>query len=310
MNRVFFTAIICSSIWSSADVATDFRWERSETTLALVHNDTTLWQFNAGPEHAKPCFHPLNMIDGIMLTNLYPDDHPWHRGVWFCWKQLNGVDFWGENRKTHQSWAGKTDVTHLEFHPHDDFSADLILTLTYTPPRQQTLLLEQRTIHVSAPTVEGDYAITSEHVFIAAQDTVINKNYYGGFAFRLGPDLKRWAYLNANGEPYRNKSGGKGEELNSAPTPWMCALSQREPPFKGLALFDHPDNIRHPVQWCCISGFPYFNPVFCYPEDLTLKKDEHLRLRYQIQVFAHKNDLAYLRECYQRFANSQTPDKK
>jgi hypothetical protein len=51
------------------------------------------------PSAPKPFIHPLRNAEGDVLTALEPLDHFWHRGLWFAWKYLNGVNYWEENQE-------------------------------------------------------------------------------------------------------------------------------------------------------------------------------------------------------------------
>ena len=41
----------------------------------------------------KPFFHPLSTPAGHCLSIFEPHDHPWHRGLWFTIKLINGENF-------------------------------------------------------------------------------------------------------------------------------------------------------------------------------------------------------------------------
>jgi hypothetical protein len=53
------------------------------------------WTYNA--DHRKrPNLHPVAAPSGAVLTRDAPDDHPWHHGLWFTIKYVNGENFWEE----------------------------------------------------------------------------------------------------------------------------------------------------------------------------------------------------------------------
>jgi hypothetical protein len=56
---------------------------------------TQHWTYNAG--HRKhPHVHPLATPSGRVLTRDAPSSHPWHHGLWFGIKFVNGDNFWEE----------------------------------------------------------------------------------------------------------------------------------------------------------------------------------------------------------------------
>ena len=44
----------------------------------------------------KPFVHPLRLPDGTIITEHEPADHIWHRGLWFAFKFVNGINYWEE----------------------------------------------------------------------------------------------------------------------------------------------------------------------------------------------------------------------
>ena len=68
-----------------------------------------LWQLNHPKTGVHPWFHPLATPSGVEITRNRPWDHPWHRGLWFSWKYVNGVNFWNEDPRTGEP-AGRVDL--------------------------------------------------------------------------------------------------------------------------------------------------------------------------------------------------------
>jgi hypothetical protein len=72
----------------------EFAWQQEPGRVALVHRGgAVVWQFNHATNQAMPYFHPLALPGGPSLTWLSPPDHPWHYGLWFAWKFLNGKNY-------------------------------------------------------------------------------------------------------------------------------------------------------------------------------------------------------------------------
>jgi hypothetical protein len=75
---------------AAADAST-LTWRRTATSLALVRGANVLWQAVADPAQGKPYFHPLATPGGVVVSDLRPADHLWHRGLWWSWKLINGL---------------------------------------------------------------------------------------------------------------------------------------------------------------------------------------------------------------------------
>src|SRR5690606_13279555 len=69
--------------------------------LSIVRTEgETLWTYHYEPEtpaneSPRPYVHPLYSIDGDVLTNWRPNDHPWHHGLSLTLTSVDGVNFWG-----------------------------------------------------------------------------------------------------------------------------------------------------------------------------------------------------------------------
>lgn len=139
-----------------AENAPAFSWQRGDSSLALLAGENVVWRLDTDPEKPKSHFHPLATVEGRVLTALEPADHPWHRGLWWSWKYINGVNYWEENRDTGRS-AGHTRLVGAKIEAADDFSASADLEILYHPAGQDPVLAEMRHIAVSRPDAEGVY---------------------------------------------------------------------------------------------------------------------------------------------------------
>jgi len=132
-------------------------WQRTDTTLAWKSGDKVVWQLSFDPAKGKPFFHPVSVNGGTSLTNFRPEDHPWHYGLWFSWKLINGANYWEENRQTGRA-QGTTRWNPPKIETKADGSATIVFEITYTHPSGRVDLTEARRLNVSAPTPDGTYS--------------------------------------------------------------------------------------------------------------------------------------------------------
>ncbi len=138
MLRAF---VLCSAIMvilpqSTRAESPSRRWQQSESSIALLHGQDVLWQFNYGPDLNVPCFHPVRVSDGPVLTWDRPADHAWHHGLWFSWKYINRVNYWEHDRRTGKP-AGRTEWFDVEANTRDDQSATISMLLAYHPSKEK-----------------------------------------------------------------------------------------------------------------------------------------------------------------------------
>ena len=69
---------------------------KQRTGYAEVRNKAgdLLTGYQYGDFAFHPYCHPVSLPNGKSLTLTAPADHPWHHGVAFAWKYLNGYNVW------------------------------------------------------------------------------------------------------------------------------------------------------------------------------------------------------------------------
>lgn len=261
-----------------------FSWQASDTEVALRNGTSTVWQLVFDPKQSKTYIHPLATLDGTALTAFRPPDHVWHRGFWWSWKLINGLNYWEEDKNTGLS-QGVNELTGARVTTNQDFSAQAELTFSYHPPGQPAVLTEVRTLGFSAPDARGCYWIDWKSVFTAGPGPVklertppqkkggVGWGGYAGLSLRFPPGLKGWAFLNSEGQ--KGSAGGNGEHAR-----WVDFSG----PAAGIAVFDHPSNLRHPSPWYLNEQLPYFSPALLYDEPLELVPKQEVTLLYRTLV--------------------------
>jgi hypothetical protein len=276
---------------------TALRWQRDEGSLALLSGTQTLWQLNFCKSEEKPYFHPLNLADGTTLTALRLPDHPWHRGLWWSWKYINGVNYWEEDKKTGQS-RGLTELMNTEVDPAANFSARVKMQILYHLPAQPPVLREARLLDMSAPDAQGNYRIDWSSSFTSGTTDLIfdrtpPKNYSGGYAglsCRLAAACRGWNFTGSDGVSGAMELYGRNES-------WMDVSHGG-----GIAIFDHPSNLRHPSCWYPNMQMPFFSPALLFQWPVTIGPGFTLTLRYRVLVHSAPLDRAALDAEWKRFA--------
>ena len=275
--------------------APEFRWEESETSLALLNGERVVWRHIHDAKQSKPCFHPLSTLDGTVLTELRPADHRWHLATWFSWKFINGLNYWEENPKTGLS-AGLTEIGAVTVKKGADFSAVIEFRISYNPPGKAPLLEELRTLRVGAPDAAGNYVIDWKSEFTAQEAGDLGRTplpgeeggkAYGGYAglsVRVSKALRHWSYRDSEGR--ENGSHGKAAR-------WLeFAGKLPDGGEAGISMFDHPSNPGYPTKWYENRGMPYFSPALLFDKGMSLAKGEKLSLSYRILVQSRRGDLS------------------
>ncbi len=290
-----------------------YTWRQTDGSLAMLNQGRVVWQLNFDKKAGKPYFHPVCLTDGTELTWHRPPDHPWHYGLWFSWKYINGLNYWEEDRETALS-EGRTETRHVEVKLGDDYSADIAMELSYHPPGAPAVLMEDRRIDVSAPDDQGAYRINWSSSFTAgAADVLLDRTPipgekdgqswggYAGLSVRLAKNISGWQVADSEGR--------KGLEAHGQKACWMDFSGQTaEGRAAGIAIFDHPDNLRHPSPGFVIMDpkvpFGYFSPALLFNEPYTLLAGKSLTLRYRVLIHPGRADKNLLEGEWKSFSQT------
>ena len=255
-------------------------------------------------------------MEGAVLTDLRPDDHLWHRGLRFAWKNINGVEGYWTWPEGKELWPdkemGHTDVTAVNVTANDDFSARFELQVSYHAPGGTPDVTEKRVVEVSAPDRDGNYCIGWKGVFTAGpKGAVLDRTpilgeedgkWFGGYAglqFRVAAHDRFSAWTITNSEGVYVTSNAKSittetrkmlEPLHGKPARWVdLTLDMADGKTGGVTIMDHPGNLRHPCPWH-IAAMPHefhHAPLFNGPYTLEAEK----KLPFQFRILIHTGPL-------------------
>ncbi len=287
---------------SSVPAGRTYAWKKTDHSLALLLGGKTLWRFNYEKKQGKPYFHPLALRDGTVLTDLRPKDHPWHRGLWFSWKFINGLNYWEEDRETGLS-QGRTEITNVKVTANDDYSAKIEMELSYHPPKKPAALTEKRALTVSAPDKKGQYRIDWRSTFTAGQkDAMLDRTPikgekggqswggYAGLSLRMAAGTRCWRFIDSE-----DREGAKN--IHGKNARWVDFSGDAG----GVAVLDHASNMRCPSAWYVGPKMPYFGPALLFNKPYTLTAGKSFTLWYRILVHSGRGDPKALADEWYRF---------
>lgn len=284
-----FISISTNSVAQESD--NGFSWSEDQTHIALLKEGRIIWQFNFDKAKDKPYFHPLRTPMGLDMTLERPTDHPWHRGLWFSWKNINGVNYWEENRETGHS-VGRSLIKKVKSNlKKGSAHANIRIWMEYADSGK-TKLTERRRLDISSPE-NGSYLIKWYHEFKAAEDLTLYLEKpakhggvawggYAGLSYRGSDQLEHATFFTSGGWSNKSDLTGYGEKER-----WMGISARNNNKDVSLVIFDHPKNIRYPSPWYVwySEGHNlFFTPSFLFDGPLTLKKGQKLKLQYAVWV--------------------------
>ncbi len=308
MKKAFFLAIPVLMIVGSLagisqdagnkDVRAGYSWKKDPVSLTLIKNqpgqkEFILWKLNFDPAY-KPFFHPLCSPDGTLLTAEAPPDHLWHLGQWFCWKYINKLNYWeyeGDPKKAVSE--GRTEIKTIDIKTKRRGDAWIVMKILYHPwdKPDSIVMVEKRTIKLSAPAVDGSYFIDYDLIFTPNIDVVLDRTPpqtspggvswggYAGLSMRFDQKLSNPNYFSEKRDSVINGEGNSYVAAN---------LSAPGGKTVQLVIMDDPSNPRYPAPWYTINRpnekFWFFSPALLYHSAMELKAGVPLRLKYRVLV--------------------------
>ena len=224
--------------------------------------------------------HPLYSLDGTVITEDFPADHPHHHGIFWAWHQVvyNGktiADGWtSENIEWEVAKSGTRTTK-------DFFLLDTeVLWQSVIDNSKQTIVREFSKIVIY--TAAANYRIIDFDIHLLALNDGLkiggseDAKGYGGFSWRLKlPDDIR--FLNNDHEITPQQTAVEAG-------PWLDCLGSfdgSDQPQSGVAVFCHPSNPGHPQPWILRRQKSMQNIAFPGSVPVQLTK-VGTRLRYRM----------------------------
>jgi hypothetical protein len=231
--------------------------------------------------------HPLYGLDGEILTEDFPADHPHHRGVFWAWHQV-----WLGDKKLGDNWAAQDffwDVYDAEILTIDSQSRALKLHVHWKSPlltdengKQQPFVKETTTIRIHR--AKNDIRkIDFKIELLALKDNMRlggseDAKGYGGFTTRIPlPDGLAFTGTDGPVEP---------TNLSVEAGPWLDFSGNLggNGRTSGLAILCHKSSPGYPQRWILRRKGSAQNPVYPGRHPVPLSQDKPLVLCYRLII--------------------------
>jgi len=325
-----FTAAIIVSCVSGFAADEPVTLQRTGDRIDVLVGGKPFTGYYFSPQSPKPYLHPLRSAEGTVVTRGYPmvknipgesRDHPHHRAMFFTHGDINGVDFWGEGEptKAQQTAQGK-------FYSSEE-------------------LPKGRTVFVKVEEMKGgpDSGTVKAMFHLVGPDGKVMGNEIQGYTFRGDPnsrfidceftiqaldkplklgDTKEGTFairvvkaLQKPNVKMLNSEGKVGEaEIWGKRANWVDYSGKVAGESLGIAIFDNPQNIKHPTYWHARDyGLFAVNPFgehdfYNDPKrdgSYTIPAGGSLTLRYR--VYIHHGDAADAKvaQAYEQYAQGK-----
>jgi Family of unknown function (DUF6807) len=272
------------------------------------------------PAVAKPYLHPLRTADGTVLTRGFPmtsaiagedRDEPHQRAMYFAHGDINGFDFWGEAAFPRWSDHPPSTFGRAVFRSLEEITSGVergVVRATFDLVSPTGAIAEETQAYVfsgdeRARIIDCTFAIRAGDRPVTMGDTK-----EGTFAIRVVKAL--------DSPPGRmvNSSGARGEKaIWGKRAQWVDVSGRVDGEDVGIAVLDHPDNLRAPTYWHARAyGLLAANPFGVRQFTRNRRQSgrhvigagETLVLRYRVLIHHGDAETGGVAEAYRRFAAS------
>jgi hypothetical protein len=267
------------------------------TSPVTIENDQVLIQAQDQGEPAlryvfqegspKAYVKELRTPSGINILRDSPEDHVHHHALMFALGAGEDIDFWGETEgcgiqvqkpidNTFHVTSGKTSLNGFQS------------TLDWMAPgREAPLIVENRSIALREPQ-PGAPTIATWTSTLQPGPGLEQTQLWGRHYFGLG--LRFDESMDEAGKHF-NGAGITGENVRGdefvVPVPWSAYAAELHGKPVTVAVFDHPDNPRHPAGIFIMSTpFAYQAATLnLWKEPIQLSTDHPLTVTYGVAVW-------------------------
>ncbi len=238
--------------------------------------------------------HPLYDLNGQVITEDSPVDHPHHRGLFWAWHQLYIGD-----KRIGDGWELKDihmDVDSVYSKKNEDEAQQIVSKIFWKSPLwisksgEEIPLVEENTKITVYPRKKNYRLVDLSISLIALEDNMKiggaeNPKGYGGFSYRIKL-AKDTRFLSSTGDV-------EPMNLPVKAGPWMDVSGSigKGNSKVGFTVICHPKNPNPINQWILRKSRSMQNAVYPYPgaEAVPLSKIQPTLLKYRLVI--HSGDI-------------------
>ncbi|MEM7235739.1 MAG: DUF6807 family protein [Planctomycetota bacterium] len=271
-----------------------------------------------GPTVLRPYVFPFVGPGGTELTRinhpLDPVSHSHHRSIWVGHRNVNGIDFWGEQKD-----PGRITCASISDLKEKGPQVNATMNLSWNRPDGDELLAERRKLTFSdlgsqnlALDLEMEFRSTSD------QPVKLDVSNFGLLGVRVARTLRVHEGLGGqilNSSEAENESGCFGQHAYwidySGPVPVAAQKGAPKPApgtlpaiVAGVTCYDHPKNPADDTMWH-VRDDGWMGPSLTRTKAISITR-ERLVIRYRIETHAGRAWQARVSERYRAWRRSES----
>jgi hypothetical protein len=278
--------------------------EKGTLTIIDGQADILIYCFGAqlqedlDSKHTRSCYiHPLFSLDGLVLTDNFPEDHLHHHGVFWTWPvvKTRGQDT--------QTWHTVTPSLRQHFvrwleRKVENSTATLIVENVWKLDGEEVVAKETVSLHVHPPNDVGRaidlelkiQAIGGPLELHGAPDQ--NKG-YGGLSLRGAPMFK--------GAALTTDQGLLKKDSTNVPFRWADLSTEQ----LGVSIFVSPGHPGFPTTWLIRNSYAGFlNASWPGLKTVVLQPEKPVTLSYRLYIHRGDATAGRVRQAYEQYLSA------
>lgn len=320
--RILLLLLTVAHLTASADVKLTQLADRVRVEIG----GRLFTEYVYGDGSSRPYCYPILLADGTGLTRDFPmketpgedRDHPHHRALMFVHGDANKIDFWNEGKAGPPLPKGLT-VHDGQLETTDGDTGTLRTRNRWMSPDGRLIARDETTIRFR-DAGHGNRTLDYEVTIHALPDTplVLGDSKEGTMAIRVAQWLTLPHRMSGKDIPgvghLLTSTGVRDKEVWGKRAAWCDYYAARDGRTYGIAIFDHPSNLRHPTWWMArdyglFAANPFgqheFEPEKKHPRgmgDHTIPAGGSLTLRYRFYFHTGDPETAKVADHYAAYA--------
>jgi hypothetical protein len=293
---ILFPLLIVTAGYSQGQKKTGFAFSKNEEGINLTENGKPVFFYQQktklldGRYNVNNYLHPLYSLNGNILTEVSPKDHPYHSGIFWRWHQ-----HYVGNKSIGEGWVFDGIYQEVE-----NVSTKLVkgtaqfdISVLYKSSNYENgkPYIREKTKIIVYPSEKNYRSIDFE---IALQGLVpdakiggaADEKGYGGFCPRI---------MLPDGMVFTSTGGQvKPQNTQIVAGPWMdmSGALEKNGEISGVTMMCHPTTPNYPAPWILRQKTSMQNVVYPGRELVTIQMDKPVVLRYRLLI--HNGDAASL----------------
>ena len=211
--------------------------------------------------HRKPILFPVHGPGGAAMTRSWPivegvageaHDHPHHESIWFTHGSVNGVDFWTSHPRAGRAGPRAENRIEQDGIVKSEGGAEGVLETRNRWVRADDTVVctdIRRLVFAGGGgrrTIDHTITIHADHGPVTFGDTK-----EGTMALRVATPLQLKDVAGSTGAVGHcvNSAGDHDADVWGKRARWVDYRGPIAGRAVGVAVLDHPDNLRHPTHW-------------------------------------------------------------